>query len=131
LRYRGRPPPRRAEVLSLVQILLPEDLADRLEGSGVETRSCVGLSGAKTKVDLGILHVNLGDTVALEAGLGMAQQRAGLGAERGGTALSGGVSIAFWKRSGLKLSMEAAAMRAGYDGGSLMDGTLLVALSGR
>src|SRR5687768_6715724 len=108
--------PAGAEVLSLERILLPEDMAERVAGSGVEAKSCVATGGAHQEVDIGILRVNLSSRLALKAGLGMAKLRAlAFEPERGGTAMSGGLSVAFWKRSGLTLSVEANAMRAGYD----------------
>lgn len=122
----------RAEVLSIERILLPDDMAARVKGSGVEGKSCVSDHGLEQKVDIGMLRVNLGEKLAIKAGLGMAKLRAlAFEPERDGMAMGGGVSVAFWKRSGLTLSVEANALRANYSSGSLMDGSMLVALSGR
>jgi hypothetical protein len=128
----GLAAPASAEVLSLERILLPDDMADRVAGSGVEARSCFADGGARQKVDIGILRVNLSERLAVKAGLGMAKLQAlAFSPEEGGTAMAGGLSVAFWKRSGLTLSVEASALRAAYDSGAVMDGSMLVALSGR
>ena len=119
-----------AEIISIEQLLLPRRIADRVAGSGVESRSVAAQGSPAYRVSLATLRVQVSERIAMRAALGLSCHRAvALAQEESGTAVSAG--IAFWRRAGLSLGIELTGMRLGYEGGTVIDGSAVLALRGR
>jgi hypothetical protein len=83
-------------------------------------------------VSLATLRVQVSETIALRAAIGLSCHRAvALAQEESGTAMSAGIAFAFWRRAGLSLGVELSGMRLGYEGGTVVDGSAVLALRGR
>lgn len=114
-------------VVSLEHILLPDVIADRIEGSGIECRSFAQHGGARHRMEIGSLRLNLTERVALRGGLGMARiVPLPLQFEQTGIVASAGVTVTMWRTDGYSADIDVAGMQARYDGGSLTDGSVLV-----
>jgi hypothetical protein len=105
-------------------------LAARLKGSGVSCRSLAGPGGVRHKLRLLALKMRLGERVAVRGGIGLA--RLGLAhvpdARQDGLAAAGSVTFSIWEGTHLALDVSASALRAGYAGHGVSDGTILLAL---
>jgi hypothetical protein len=122
-----------AEVLSLERWLLPRQVADRIEGSGVLSRSIGLTTGARHLVDVASLRVNLVPWVAVRAGLGMAQYMATtytLDPTETSTVLAAGASLALARGHGFTLGIDVNVLHASGSQ-ALTDATFLFALTGR
>lgn len=114
-------------VVSIPHILLPDSIADRIEGSGVECRSFASHAGARHKMEVGSLRLNLTERLALRGGLGMARMAPlPLAYEQTGVVLSVGATYTLWRTPGYSADVDVAGLRAGYTDGALTDGSVLV-----
>ncbi len=126
-------PNEKTRVTTLERWLLPDAIADRIQGSGVECRAIASAGGALHKLHVGFLRLNISRRVAVRAGIGMGSMAPlPLEAEHHGISFAGGASFAFWQRDGFSLGVEAGAMRARYAGGAAMnDATVTLAFRSR
>ena len=121
-----------AEIISLEQLLLPRKVADRVAGSGVEGKSIAAQGSPAYRVSLATLRVQVSESIAVRAALGRSCHRAvALAQEDSAMAASAGISFSFWRRAGLSLGIELTGMRLGYEGGTVVDGSAVLALRGR
>jgi len=121
-----------AEFISIEQLLLPREIANRIEGSGVESRSVAAQRSPAHRVSLATLRVQISEMFMVRAAIGLSCHRPlALAQEESGTAASAGVRVAFWRRAGLTLGVELTGMRIAYDGGTVIDGSVVLAVRGR
>jgi hypothetical protein len=114
-------------VVSIPHLLLPDPIADRIEGSGIECRSVASVAGARHKMQLGSLRLNLSERLALRGGLGMARVTPlPLAYEQHGLAVSAGVTYTLWRTDGYSADVDVAGLTARYSGGAMNDGSVLL-----
>ncbi len=120
--------PARGEIVSIERLLLPSDVADRVEGSGAVCRSVVAPGGARYDLDIASLRLRVTSRLSLRAGLGMVRLKLSpVSPETAtGPALAGGVTVALWRAHGYSVDVTASALRASPPDGRLGDATLLL-----
>jgi hypothetical protein len=119
--------PARAEIVSIERLLLPSDVADRVEGSGAVCASLVASDGARYNVDIASLRLRMTTRLSLRAGIGMARLRlSSVLPETAGPAFAGGVTVAVWQGYGYSVAVTASALRASPPDRRVADATLLL-----
>jgi len=115
--------------ITLERLLLPDAVADRIEGSGVVCRSLLSASGALHRLHVGFVRLNLTDRLAVRAGIGLSElSPTPLIPRDGGVVAASGVSLSMWQRDRFSLDVDVSALRAAYDrGGAVNDAVLMVA----
>jgi hypothetical protein len=114
-------------IISIPRLLLPDVIADRIEGSGIEGRSLASKGGALYSVDIASAQLNLTENLALRGGVGMARFAAlPLDPEQSGIALSVGVTYSLWRRVGYSVDVDLAGLRACASDASIMDGGVMM-----
>ena len=118
-------------VISIERLLLPDAVADRIEGSGIECRE-LAVTGARHKMQLATLRLVLSDTVAVRAGAGMARiTPQAIPVDAAGLAGAAGVAYTVWQHDGYAVELDLAAAHGRYADGALTDATLMVAFRNR
>ena len=119
------------EVMSLERLLLPPALADRLDGSGVDSRS-IADGGGHMCMDLASLRLNFNDRVAVHGGWGMAHRRSrGSGLASSGDAFEAGLTLNLLSGHGFVVSLDVTAARARVAGMRFTDETVFLAVHDR
>ena len=120
--------PARAEIVSVERLLLPAEVADRIEGSGVVCGSMLAPDGTLYRVDLASLRFRLSSRLSLRGGIGMAAYKlsAVLPEESAGIAISGGVTATVWRDHGYALDLTGGALRASYAERGLSQAALMI-----
>jgi hypothetical protein len=114
-------------VFSLEHYLLPDAIADRIEGSGIECRSVAIAGGARHRMTIGSLRLNLSDRTALRGGLGIAHiAPLPLAMEHSGAVISAGITMTLWRTDGYSADVDLAGMQARYEGGQITEGSALL-----
>jgi hypothetical protein len=118
-------------VVSIERLLLPDAIADRIQGSGIECRE-LAVQGARHKMHLAILRLVLSEKVAIRGGVGMARiSPQAIPVADDGLAAAGGVAYTVWNHGGYAVEVDLAAAHGRYSDGALTDATLMVAFRGR
>ena len=118
-------------VISIQRLLLPDAIADRIEGSGIECRSFATF-GYRHKVQLAMLRLVLSDRVAVRGGVGLARiTPQAIPVDAAGLAAAGGVAYTMWKRDGHAIELDLAAAHGRYSTGAITDATMMVMFRSR
>ena len=121
----------RHSVISIQRLLLPDAIADRIEGSGIECRSFATF-GYRHKAQVAMLRLVLTDHLAVRGGIGMARiTPQSIPVEAAGFAAAAGVAYTMWKRDGYTIELDAAAAHGRYSTGSITDATMMVMFRSR
>ena len=116
------------EVISLERLLLPPAVADRLHGSGVNSRSVAG-GGGLMCLDVGSLQVNVSDRFSVHGGMGLAHHAAlGSGVPTSGSAYEAGVTVNLTEGHGFVVSLDVTASRAKVDRANFADQSVFLAV---
>jgi hypothetical protein len=116
----------RAEFVSLERWLLPADVADRVEGSGIKGRT-LAHNSERHDFDVAEAQLRVTPALAVRGGIGVASYTS-LDTNKNGVAFAGGATYAFGEVHGFRLQIDVEATRATYGGGVLTDATVLVAI---
>jgi hypothetical protein len=119
------------KVISIQRLLLPDAIADRIEGSGIECRTFASF-GFRHKIQIATLRLVVTDKVAVRAGVGLARiTPQAIPVDAAGFAAAGGVAYTLWSRDGYAVELDAAAAHGRYATGALTDATMMVMFRGR
>jgi len=111
--------------------LLPDAIADRIEGSGIECRSFATF-GYRHKVQVAMLRLVLTENIAVRAGVGLARiTPQALPVDAAGFAGAAGVAYTVWSHDGYAVELDAAAAHGRYSTGNITDATMMVIFRSR
>jgi hypothetical protein len=121
--------PVHAEIVSIERLLLPSEVAERIEGSGVLCNSVLTAGGAGYKLDIASLRFRVSSRLSLRGGLGMASLKllAVSPEETTGVVIAGGVTATLWQAHGFALDVTGGALRASPPVRGLNEARLMVA----
>jgi len=121
----------RQNVVSIQRLLLPDAIADRIEGSGIECRSFATF-GYRHKVQVAMLRLVLTENIAVRAGVGLARiTPQALPVDAAGFAGAAGVAYTVWSHDGYAVELDAAAAHGRYSTGNITDATMMVIFRSR